>query len=276
MTLTIPASTRSILDAIDAARQPTVDYEVASQLSGLQNADDLTDLERKGAWAEASAFTFLATEESPWGTHYGPGFIASKNDGTPYYAPDIVEIDEEIITHWEQRSEAAQHPVLRARYADVVWDLKKRAINKPAGVQYAHRAIDAYLDGITAQLYKEPLIVAVQASQRALHLAISINDKERVQRCKQAMLDLFDQGMQPGHTGVWAMLFDSLTENKKTGLTSEETDHLVKGLERMLTSCSTLGDEHFNPWGAEAAARRLAVVYKIDGIGSEAVPHRYG
>jgi hypothetical protein len=265
MTLTLPATTRSVLDAIEAARQPTVDYDVAGKLSGLHTADGLTEPERKGAWAEASAFNFRPTKESPWGTHYGPLFIATKNDGTPYYAPDIAEIDEDIIAHWEQRSEAAQHPILRARYADVVWDLKKRAISKPASVQYAQRAIDAYLDGITSKLYKEPLIHAVEAGRRALDLALSTNDKERAERCKQVLLDLFDQGMTPGHTGVWTMVYDTLTENKKARLTSEETDHLVQGLERMLTDCATLGGEHFDPWGAEAAARRLASIYERQG-----------
>jgi hypothetical protein len=262
MTLTVPATTSSVLDTIEAARQPTVDYEVAAKLSGLHHADGLTDPERKGAWAEASAFNFRPTEESPWGTHYGPVFIATKNDGTPYYAPDIAEIDEDIIEHWEQRSETAQHPVLRARYADVVWDLKKRAINKPADIQYAQRAIDAYLDGITTNLCQEPPIHAVEAGRRALELALSINDKERTQRSKQAMIALFDQGMQPGHTGVWAMIFDTLTENKKIGLTIEETDHLVQGLERMLSACATLHNKQLDPWGAEAAARRLASYYE--------------
>jgi hypothetical protein len=131
-------------------------YEVAQQLSGLHNADGLSDAERKGAWAEASAFNFAPSDESPWGTHYGPSFVATRTDGTPFYAPDIAEIDEDIISHWEQRSEATQHPVLRARYADIVWDLKKRAINKPANIQYAQRAIDAYLDGITAETKRAP------------------------------------------------------------------------------------------------------------------------
>src|ERR1700732_2741373 len=105
MTLSIPATTRAVLDAIETARQPTVDYEVAHQLSGLHNADGLTDAERKGAWAEASAFNFMPSDESPWGTHYGPVMSATKKDGTPFYAPDLAEIDGDIITHWEQRAE---------------------------------------------------------------------------------------------------------------------------------------------------------------------------
>jgi Domain of unknown function (DUF4209) len=266
MPLTIPASTQSILDTIEAERQPILDFEISSKLSGLHQADGLTDSERKGAWAEASAFNFQPAEvNSPWGTYYGPIFTATKPDGSPYYAPDIAEIDEEIIIRWEQRSQAAQHPVLRARYADVVWDLKKRAINKQPDVQVARRAIDAYLDAITAKLYKDPPIHGAQASQRALQLALSINDKTRVQLCKTVMLDLFDHSLQPGNGGVWTTLFDTLTEGKRAEVTPEETAHLIRGLERMLSSGATRGDKGFDPWGAEAAARRLASYYERQG-----------
>ena len=114
MALQVPASTRSILEAFDKESQPTVDYEIAGKLSGLHQAEGLTDAERKGAWAEASAFSFLAVEDgSPWGTYYGPIFTATKQDGSPLFAPDIAEIDDEIISHWETRAQAAVHPLLR-------------------------------------------------------------------------------------------------------------------------------------------------------------------
>src|SRR5262245_25235629 len=117
MSLTIPASTRNVLDSIEAERQSTVYYEIAGKLSGLHQAEGLTDEERKGAWAEASAFNFSeGNGDSPWGTHFRPTFVATKNDGSAFYAPDIAEIDEEIVTHWEERSALARHPVLRARY----------------------------------------------------------------------------------------------------------------------------------------------------------------
>ena len=264
MALIIPATTQSILQAFEADQLPTVDYEIAEKLSGLHNAEGLTDAERKGAWAEATAFHFMPIEDCPWGTHYGPISVLTTADGTPIYVPDIAVIDEEIVAYWEDRVEAAQHPVLRARYADLVWDLKKKTTGKLANVLYAQRAIDAYLDGITASLYTEPLIHAVQAGGRALELALSINDNSRVKRCKQVLLSLFDQSLQPRHIGVWATLFDTLTQSKKVALAADEMGHLVQGLEAMLTSCATLGDQ-FDPGGAEAAGRRLASHYERQG-----------
>lgn len=271
MALTPPATTIAVLEEIESAQQPTVDYEVAGKLSGLHQADGLSEAERRGAWAEASAFNFRLMEESPWHTRYGPVFTATKNDGSPYYAPDIAEIDDEIVSHWEQRSNEAKHPLLRARYADVAWDLKKVVTGKQADIQLAQRAIDAYLDGIKAKLFNEPQIIAVHAAQRALTLALSINDKTRIQQAKDVMLALFQENAQPGHIGVWATLYDALTDNKKIGLTPGEKDHLIQGLQHILGTAIVQGDkQQFNPWSAEQAARRLAAHHEQQGKKEEA------
>jgi hypothetical protein len=271
MSLTLPATTLAALEEIENAQQPTVDYEVSGKLSGLHQAEGLSEDERRGAWAEASAFNFRLMEESPWHTRYGPTFTATKNDGSPYYAPDIAEIDEEIINHWEQRSSVARHPLLRARYADVAWDLKKLVTGKQADIQLAQRAIDAYLDGITAKLYKDPQIIAVHAAQRALTLALSINDKNRIQQAKDVMLALFKENAQPGHIGVWATLYDALSDNKKVGLTPEEKDTLIQGLQHILDTAIIQGEnQKFDPWSAEQAARRLAAHHEQQGKKEEA------
>jgi hypothetical protein len=106
MTLTLPATMRTIFDAIDAARQPIANCEVAHQISGLQQVDGLSDAQRRGAWAEALASNFRPSDEISRGTRCGPIFKATKAGGTPFYAPDIAGIDKEITTHWEQHSGA--------------------------------------------------------------------------------------------------------------------------------------------------------------------------
>jgi hypothetical protein len=256
MPLTIPASTKAIIDDIETRQEPTVDHEIAHRLAGLHQADGLTMDERKGAWAEASAFNFTPTQDSPWNTHYGPVMIGNRQDGTPFYAPDIKELDEEIIQHWEERAKTSTHPVLRARYADITWDLKRAVTGQQPSIEYAQRAIDAYL---TTKKYKEP-VQALFAGQRALDLSLSTNDKKRVAQSKAALITLFDETQDPGHTGIWTRIYDTLTENKKIGLTDEEREHLVHSLEAQLTRCTT-GDKP-DPWSAQAIATRLANHYE--------------
>jgi hypothetical protein len=261
MSLTIPAGTRAVLDALESASEPTVDYEISGKLSGILQTPTLTGDERKGAWAEATAFNLMPSKESPWGTHYGPQAVFANPDGTPRYAPDIMEADAVIIAYWEERSAQTPHPIMQARYADIVWDLKKTVTGNEPSVQYAQRAIDAYLDGVRTHRYKEPLIHAALAMKRALELALRLSDKARITACKTVLLDLFAGALKPKHQGVWATVFDTLTGTKKAMLTEEETAALINGLEGMLSATATKGSEQFDPFGAEAAARRLASYY---------------
>ena len=271
MALTLPATTLAALAEIESTQRPTVDYEVAGKLAGLHQAEGLSEDERRGGWAESSAFNFQLMEESPWHTRYGPTFTGTKHDGSPYYGPDIAEIDEEIVNHWEHRSSDAKHPVLRARYADVTWDLKKVVTGIQADIRLAQRAIDAYLDGIKAKLFPEPQIIAVHAALRALTLALSINDKPRIQQAKDVMIALFNENAQPGHTGVWGTLYDALTDNQKVGLTAEERDVLIQGLQDILDAAIVQGDaQNLDPWSAEHAARRLAAHHDQQGRKEEA------
>src|SRR5581483_8225363 len=141
-------TTHSMLEELDRRREPLLEYEIADQLSAFHRADGLSDAERNGSWAEAAAFHFMPIKDSPWGTYYGPFASAIAADGKPWYAPDIVQIDTKIVSHWESRFDAAQHPVLCARYTDLVWDLNMRVTGTPPLLKYAHGAIDAYLDAV--------------------------------------------------------------------------------------------------------------------------------
>lgn len=265
MLLPLPVTTHSMLEELDRRREPLLEYQIADQLSAFHRADGLSDVERNGAWAEAAAFHFMPIKGGPWGTYYGPFASATAADGKPWYAPDIAQIDNEIIFHWESRFDVAQHPVLRARYADLVWDLNKRVTGTPPQIKYANGAIDAYLDAVESGLYKEPPIHVVEASRRALQLALSIGDTDRIGRTKQAMTKLFNQG-QPGEVGVWGTAYDTLLESKKIGITSEERQHLVDGLEQILEACTNQdGKNNFDPWSGQAAAHRLASHYEREG-----------
>src|ERR1700679_276263 len=110
MALTIPAATQAIIDEFEGSNPPTVDYEVADKFGGVMRMEGLSLAERKGAWAESTPFHLRPSDDSPWGTYYGPVAVLTNPDGTPSYVPDIAEVDHEILAHWESRAETAQKP----------------------------------------------------------------------------------------------------------------------------------------------------------------------
>src|SRR4029077_20493225 len=81
--------------------------------------------ENLGAWAEALAFNLADTrmQSSPWGTYFAPMGSGTDKDGKTVYFPDIAGADARVVNHWIARAKTITHPVLRARYADLAWDL---------------------------------------------------------------------------------------------------------------------------------------------------------
>lgn len=261
MPLQIPAATSQILESVEASRQPLAEFDLADQILRSE-AGDLSAEERKGAFAEWAAFFFRPVDEdaSPWNTYYGPTIAMSDAQGRPVYSPDLAQIDAETVAHWETRAAVAKHTVLRARYADLVWDLKLPALTQRADIEFARIAVDAYLDAASANLYKYA-IHAAQALRRAIQLAVAMKDTLRMDRCKQTIIVSLDAVDDSRQIGNWVQIVGELLRNKKASLSLDETDRLITGLERLLSVCTTLGTQ-FDPFAAEATALVLAAHYE--------------
>jgi hypothetical protein len=95
--------------------------------------------------------------------------------------------------------------------------------------------------------------------ERALEIAIGVGDEERTSRVVDAMFDLHERIAKPELAGSWPFLYDNLLDNKKITLTHEQREWIIRSLEEMLRrSVDRSIAKAFNPWGAQAAAERLA------------------
>lgn len=245
----------------------------------VRNQTEMSDEERVAAAAEAVAFFFYERpdEDSVWGTYFAPMMTATKQDGTPFYSPDIADLDERVVSHWEARATSVQDPVMKARYADLVWDLKKVITRKPPSPEYARMAIDAYVEATQKALYPMD-IEGVQWLQRALSLSLKIRDRHRKDKVVEFMFEFYDRVANPRHIGVWIFLFDTLY-GRKDLITPEQEARIISNLETMLNATSAPSTPaEFNPFGAEAAAERLSRHYEKqkDKTASERVIKAYG
>jgi len=204
--------------------------------------------------------------------------ILTTNAGTEMRVPDIKELDNEVVVHWEGRAQSANDPVMRARYADVVWDLKRAITNERASHKFAQIAVDAYLQATQKRFYTME-IEAVHWLKRALSLALSIRDTKRTKQVVTCIFEFYDQVAEPQKTGVWIFPFDALYGSKDL-LSAEQESKIISDLEAMLARTSSGKDraEDFDPHGAQAAAERLAQHYKRqnDPANVERVIKAYG
>ena len=260
----IPEWVANVLASYETRTDPHNEVQIADLLdSNRRTQGDLDDEAWRGYLAERSAFLFAdrSEEDSVWETYFAPMFTATQNDGTELRVPDVKDFDLATVTYWEGRARSVQNPIMRARYADLVWDLDRVITRRRRGYEYAQIAIDSYLEAANLRLY--PMAIeGVGWLGRALNLSISISDRARQRRTVEAIFDFYDKTLNPTEIGVWTFPFDCLYGTRDL-LTQEEEARLVTNLETMLSRTSGQGDPaEFDPFGAQAAAERLVRHYK--------------
>ena len=136
----IPDWAQEVLTGFDGKKEAHSELQIVDELDRVRKGHgDLSDEDFKGYVAERSAFFFRghADQDSVWDTFFGPMAILQRTGGGEVRVPDIKELDAEVVAHWEARARSASDPIMRARYADVVWDLKKVISNERPSHEFA-------------------------------------------------------------------------------------------------------------------------------------------
>jgi len=272
----LPALAARIAE-IEAASTPINEIEFASGLDALvtQDPKTLSNDERRGCVGEIIGFRFAAlagSESGPWDIAFGPNSSGTTVDGREVYFPDVESIDHEVIEYWIRRSEETPHPTLRARYADLAWEIGKFwNRGHPTGPRIAvdraiaWRAIDAYLEAVEQAVAKD----AHQAWRflaRAQDLALRIKDDKLAERSKLAAYGYHRAMVASGHPAYWWKLDELMWERKGREFSSEERQELIQWLEDALARHANADDsERFDPHQALDAANRLSRWYRVSG-----------
>jgi hypothetical protein len=189
-------------------------------------------------------------------------------DGREVYVPDAREIDFEVIEYWKARAEKTSHPMLRARYADLAWEIGRiwncehpdqTPIPRPR--ELAQHAARAYLEAPPIADPSNPLQLfkAWRFLDRALGLAILVQDSALIENVKKAAFDFNRANRAAGHVDQWWLIDDLIFDRKGLTLTEAERTEIVGLLTEALNSCSDLTDrQRFNPHLALQAADRIA------------------
>lgn len=258
----VPDWVQEVLSGFENGAVSHNEVEISDALRRVGDTHkDMTREESKGYHAEWAAFMFIERPDgdSVWGTYFAPMGSWTQEDGTDFYSPDVKNLDAEVLAYWENRAKSVHDPVMRARYADLVWDLESVITKGRRQYEYAVIAIDAYLEAIEKQLCPMD-IEGVGWLRRALDLSLSISDKERQKRVVDSMLTFYEKVVDPHHIGVWIFPFDFLYD-KQGLLSAEQETRVIADLEAMLLKTTSEGKD-FDPFGAQAAAERLAQHYE--------------
>lgn len=258
--LSVPAVLEEIVQRYDAKEEPFDEFAISGELNAARKAlINPSEAESPGAWAEVLAFALSADQhENPWNSYFGPMGSGTDGDGKKFYFPDISGTPPVTINHWAARARSLKHPFLKARYADLTWEMSGLIGKRRRDVDDARLAIDAYLDAIPRMAEDHE---HVQFAIRALDLAVLIGDKDRTDQARTELMSVHRSLIKKG--GSWWRTVDRLLEDKKAGVTNGERSELVADLESIVTTASNTADpKQFNPHEAQDAAERLIRYYR--------------
>lgn len=260
----LPDWIERILSNFEERAEPTFfEAEISDALRPPRDSS-VSDEDWPAFRAEWSAFLFRENRKEDRETYFAP-MTSFVRDGKEYFSPDVRELDADTVAHWEERANTSKNPVMRARYADLVWDLKQVITGTRPDHSYARIVIDSYISATDKGFYPME-VVGIQRLGRALELSRSINDPALTKRVVDFMFGFYDRIAKPRYMGTWLFLFDDLYG--EPFVTSDQNSEIIARLESMLakTSDSTPNAqgvyENLDPWGAEAAAQRLAKHYR--------------
>jgi lysyl-tRNA synthetase class 1 len=259
--LRVPTSIEEVVQRYDIRDEPFTEHNIVGELNAAGQAlADPSDADRAGAWAEILAFSLTTGHhENPWDSYFGPLWSGVSEDGTKVYWPDIAGTPPTVVDHWSARARSQKHPFLKARYADLAWEMSRIIAKRKRDPEDARVAIDAYIDAIPRM---EDDHEHVQFAIRALDLAVLIGDQQRVERARAALMSVHRAIRKRGR-GMWWHAANRLLEDKKAGVTDEERAELVADLESIVAFGSDASDPtQFHPHEAKDAAERLISYYR--------------
>src|SRR5262245_56231453 len=117
MALKVPEAIEALLAEADQSVSALDEDDLWSKvMAAAPDPAVCSPKERAGAFSEIAAWRFRRArggESEPWGIYWAPLASGTLADGnTPFYSPDVAEIDEAILVHWIGRARSTKHPLL--------------------------------------------------------------------------------------------------------------------------------------------------------------------
>jgi hypothetical protein len=262
----LPNSITELFDQIEKTRQPISSATIVEQIAALtrriNKPSARADAEIEAEWTVFALWPRNPENAYDWGTYFGPMMVGRGKDGEKVESPDIKNVSEAMVTHWLTRMRSAQHPVLKARYADAAWDVGRKLFGKLVPILAAQIAVDSYADIVTngLEIYRNE---KMKCLDRAMSIAISVNDFARVSLIANGSISLARSETESDASGVWGFCFDLLLDNPKLEILFPQENQIIDELEARLVSAvaSTMTEQPQDPFVSKQATIRLAKYY---------------
>lgn len=246
-----------VLHSFDQRTDAFADHRVRAPLDALAQEARNNGQVPFELGAELAAFNVFETHSSPdskWGNYYGPIFSDQS----------IEDLTPEVFAYWSRRAVEARHPLLKFRYANLVWDLAPKVKGFRREVGHARILIDAAIQ-VAERRASEHISDIYRKLERAHDVAVGIKDGTLVEAVRGALVRFEGKAAEDHRPGTWGYSFELLVagDNKKFPVLDDLRSQLIVDMEARLARLSGVNATSGpNPRAAEEAALALANHYR--------------
>lgn len=142
---------------------------------------------------------------------------------------NLFSVPDKGLDYLQERVRETQNPIRRSLYSDFIWERRR-------GHQYAEIAIDSYLECGEIYIKNKSYIELVDSVDRAIELALRLNNLERIERARSRAIEILD-ALKGNQEFRWCLeISDSLLEIR------DQTD--VSVYERVATILDLAADHY--------------------------------
>jgi lysyl-tRNA synthetase class 1 len=234
--------------------------EVFDKLRGVLGNKQVPPEDFTAYLGESNAFFFSPKrkDDAPFPGYFQPLMWFTAADGSTVYGPDPATLTPSALALWRAHLQECAHPVLRARYADLLWEFQKQVDGTKPPLQYAQTAMDAYLAAAAqADATSHEVVVWLD---RAIGIATSVGDHARLAAGVQQAI-AWVQGTEAAQNArSYVFLFEAIYDNKRVA--ASEKTAVIAYLETVLTATTDQSGTKFDHATAEIVADLLATQFR--------------
>jgi len=245
---------------IDSRTGSLSEAEVFDKLRGVLGNNHVSPEEFAVYLGESNAFFFspMRKDDAPFPGYFQPPLWFTAPDGSTVYSPDPASLTSAALALWRQHLQECAHPVLRARYADLLWEFQKQVDGTKPPLQYAQTAMDAYV-AAAAQADAASHEVVVWLN-RAINIATSVGDQTRLAAGVQQAIAWVQNTQGAQNARSYVFLFEAIYDNKRVA--GPEKAAIIAYLESVLTATANQSGTTFDFATAEIVADLLATHFR--------------
>lgn len=197
---------KEILDIYDNPdKKKFTNFDITGDLLGLP--EDVRN--QKDTQSELLAFSFQNnTGKDHWNTYYGPLTTWKRKDtGENILRPDIKDITPDDIAYWESRASISKNPLMKMRYAGLVFDFKKKITGEMPNYEKIIRPYTESIIQVVAGEYHHHSLEGYYFMERALQMASKINAEDLFYLAQKVLWDYDHKVADDNSPGLWGRHF---------------------------------------------------------------------